>query len=126
MVRSHDLLSLILHCGVDIINCNTVTIIMKMCLSVEAKKYIVYACWLPWLHCSRLHIINPAKKGITMRSLPLGGHTMSCTHAYVHTRTHTHTHTHTHKLTELDCLYIQQTVFVHQHSMLYSYTPLDH
>ena len=29
--------------------------------------------------------------------------------------------THTHQLTELDCLCIQRTVFVHQHSMLNSY-----
>ena len=38
---------------------NTVTVNKKMCLSVEAKRYM-YACWLPWPHYPRLHIINPA------------------------------------------------------------------
>ena len=59
---------------------------------------------------------KPCIKGITMIS-----------HQPFHLRGHTtHMHTHIHTLTELDCLCIQQTVFVHQHSMLNSYTPLDH
>ena len=103
------------------------------------------ACWLPWLHSPRLHIIHPAENNNNQYDAIILSLSLSYIHTLAHSHTlslsHTHTlspslssshaHTVTHsltcmQLTELDYLCSQRTVFVHQHSMLNSYIRLDH